>query len=349
MKSIFVAVVLATVASGCATVDVHRVKSDDFVTEGFRYYLPRPYVAVKKPFPVAYYEGFVTGTIEEDKIRLKPSTVNEKIAHFLQANAANKNSEASDWTIDASEVTINIPPAPVKIQVNAMVAKSDETNTDDTKKKDEEETPKPAAAAPAPSQSTVPINELFDVLYLPDFEQQYAIDFESGLGTADQSFKLQHGWMLTEYAGKTDNSEVLASIGSFVGSMVSAATSLAGIGAGAVPGGDIEEPPADEDPQVPMKSSHAPSAQATKGEKPSEAKLKVILVWNALPGTYPVLKPGEIDEINTTQLGGNQLLVPDPADGAGFPFAILYKTQATVRFELVEIETKPVPDSPGGK
>ena len=58
------ALVLATAT--CADVSVRHVASTDFTTEGARYYLPRPYLAVKEPFPVGGEDFLTTGTLQDD-------------------------------------------------------------------------------------------------------------------------------------------------------------------------------------------------------------------------------------------------------------------------------------------
>jgi hypothetical protein len=61
--------VVLALAAGCAHVEVVPITDHNRGTqEGFRYYLPRPYLAVKKPFPVAGDEFFIQGIIKDDKV-----------------------------------------------------------------------------------------------------------------------------------------------------------------------------------------------------------------------------------------------------------------------------------------
>jgi hypothetical protein len=63
------------------------------------------------------------------------------------------------------------------------------------------------------------------VEYLPDYEEEYAIEINPGLGTTDTTVTLDNGWNLTSFAGKTDQkyAEILQSLSS----MVTAAGGLA--------------------------------------------------------------------------------------------------------------------------
>lgn len=59
------------------------------------------------------------------------------------------------------------------------------------------------------------------LVYLPDFEEEYAIDVRTGFGTADVSLKLEDGWNLTELNQKLDSQtdENLKAIAELVGSI----------------------------------------------------------------------------------------------------------------------------------
>ncbi|RYE89626.1 MAG: hypothetical protein EOO37_04675 [Cytophagaceae bacterium] len=45
----------------------------------------------------------------------------------------------------------------------------------------------------------------YQIIYLPDPTENYAIKYHGGLGTADLTFKLVNGWNLTEVNTKTDS------------------------------------------------------------------------------------------------------------------------------------------------
>ncbi|MFN7733639.1 MAG: hypothetical protein ACK5OB_17210 [Pirellula sp.] len=59
------------------------------------------------------------------------------------------------------------------------------------------------------------------LVYLPDFEEEYAIDVRSGFGTADVAIKLEDGWNLTELNQKLDSQtdENLKAISELVGAI----------------------------------------------------------------------------------------------------------------------------------
>ena len=334
IKILFVALCLG----GCASVDVQYVKPGDTTTHGFRYYLPRPYVAVKKSFPVEYHEEYLPGRVKGERIQVNLAKASSSIRSL--------NTTGSDvWYIDFSKVTVSD-----SVQVDGKTFTTNAASGDgekgndgdgdmDKTKKDDESKPETTAATSGPS--AVPINEFFDVLYLPDFKQQYAVDFESGLGSAKQSLKLQHGWMLTDYSGETDNSEVLNSIGSFIGSAVS---SLAGFAAiGAQPGGE-EQDPAEGESEDNVNEALSLSAPEISIAEEDKVLIKVMVARNALPGTYPVLKPDEITQYKSLSANSEQRLVPNPEEVENAPFAILYTTELMARFELVSVTKIPLPN-----
>jgi hypothetical protein len=76
------------------------------------------------------------------------------------------------------------------------------------------------------STTTVPDPRYVNIqlVYLPDFEEEYAIDVRTGFGTADVSIKLEDGWNLTEISQNLDsqtdeNMEAAASLIGALGSL----------------------------------------------------------------------------------------------------------------------------------
>jgi|GEM_PF-5893712 len=51
-------------------------------------------------------------------------------------------------------------------------------------------------------------NDLYDILLLPDFSEQYAIQVRSGIFKAEADIALENGWMLEKLGTKVDNSTI---------------------------------------------------------------------------------------------------------------------------------------------
>lgn len=65
--------------------------------------------------------------------------------------------------------------------------------------------------------------------YLPDFEEEYALDVRTGFGTADVGIKLEDGWNLTEINQKLDSktSENIKAVSDLIGSIAQSAAASA--------------------------------------------------------------------------------------------------------------------------
>ena len=83
-----------------------------------------------------------------------------------------------------------------------------------------------------------------ELQYLPDFAEEYALDVRPGLGTADVSFTLKDGWMLTEVNQKLDSQ---------FDENVKATAELLKAGAGILPTGGVIQERAGEGVEVTKK------------------------------------------------------------------------------------------------
>jgi hypothetical protein len=85
-------ITIAVMGLSCASVNIKRVRRDDFKTEGFRFYLPRPYVVVNKPFAVGGDVLFVQGTLDENNrvIRLDPASLPDEVRSLFSTGADNQ-------------------------------------------------------------------------------------------------------------------------------------------------------------------------------------------------------------------------------------------------------------------
>lgn len=135
------------------------------------------------------------------------------------------------------------------------------------------------------------LNDAFEIVYLPDFDQQYAIDVQGGLGQAKSKVALENGWMLERSETAIDNRE----LGKFVFKQIEKFTDIAAELARArlLPTLDTAEG-AQESGLVDAAGAFRPEATGPRGS-PSQVLLRVHYVLEAQPGVYPILKPGEVE------------------------------------------------------
>jgi hypothetical protein len=137
------------------------------------------------------------------------------------------------------------------------------------------------------------INDVFDVFYLPDFDEQYAVRVSAGLGKSSASVGLENGWMMEHATMEIDNVE----LGKFIFRNIE---KFIDIGAAAASRGAA--PAASAAKQL---TDKAKTQSLVPGEKPTVV-LRVRYVANATPGLYPILKPKESGNPGSVSIEGNK-------------------------------------------
>jgi len=140
---------------------------------------------------------------------------------------------------------------------------------------------------------TVRVSDLFDILYLPDFTEQYAIQAKPRFSLTKMALNLENGWML-----ETVNMEIVnTKVGEFVYNQIANVMDLAssyfklkkGLILPPSPTGGTGEAKGDGD------------GEALEGNvgvtKAKTVYLKIHVTKYAVPGVYPVLKPREIHDL----------------------------------------------------
>lgn len=136
-----------------------------------------------------------------------------------------------------------------------------------------------------------------DVVYLPDFEEQFVIKPTVGLGKADIETRLRNGWAAEVFSMKVDNSNVVPYVINQIEKASEAAgdifTTWAPLAAGVPPGA------------VPMVKKVLKAGALQAGQEDTKRAVtalgnlllfKVVEVRIAQPGLYPILKPREIQQ-----------------------------------------------------
>lgn len=137
-----------------------------------------------------------------------------------------------------------------------------------------------AAATVSGDPTTEPlikISDLYDVLLLPDFSEQYAIQVRSGVFQASADIGLENGWMAEKLNFDIDNS----ALGEF---LLESATKILDAGLGKV-----------FPVQAAVEQAQAqPSGTAqVQSKADSEVLLRIDFVEIAVPGLYPLVKAEE--------------------------------------------------------
>lgn len=309
------ALLAATLLAGCSSVAIYKVdpatgKLVEGAAEGARYYLPRPYVSVFEPFIVASEVYIARGQLTPDGNYVLLTQVPaglDAIVHALLQKGDRQGLGAI--AVDSTQVLARGEPvtggpqsAPVgtpgalAAAAAAATPKEGAAKTDDKKpdpaKADER---KPDAAKPAgglfsyevkndnSAFAVTPQPRYFNILWLPDFDEQYVVMARPGLGNATSALTLGQGWNLQGVNIQVDNSAlvkpILDSYAATLGALQKLAVARIEAPLALLSGG-------------PQSAAAGPSAKAAfEGGTP--VTVKVTRVRVVAPGLYPILKPGE--------------------------------------------------------
>jgi hypothetical protein len=275
--------------------------------KGVRYYLPRPFLHLKQSTPVAQRTALVSFRYD-----------NAQKAYVLEVPQDNPT-----WVRKIAPTKISITQALAATMAGKPLAtsknggeqvqstkagagedgKSDESAKGDSAQKTGPDTSPPASPPPSDLHArtgfindTDPITRLgdrMDVVYLPDFEEQFVIKQKFGLGKADIETRLRNGWAAEVFAQKVDNSNLIPYV---VDQLTKTSDAAAGIFTTWLPVAS-GLPPGAKPPSLPqLQSSKAgePDQQAAKNFLGDILIFKLAEVKIAQPGLYPILKPREI-------------------------------------------------------
>ena len=301
--------VLVLVLFGCSSVEITKVPSKTQYStwndeqqrrvdsiEGVRYYMPRPYVNVYKPFLVnstAYIvNGFVTADMKY--IRLKELSPNAPEwlrgiigIHFSDLRRAQVGSGGEQSSGSRREQGDG-----GREQAGSGEAEDGETTAMPT--------PVPAETGKSKLKVTndnnafaiTPMRDYYDIVYLPDFDEQYAVSRKSGLfGKTTSSVNLGQGWSLQGLDIEVDNSVIG---GVILDLLRKGAKKIFGLPGGEQAGDGGGEQGKDMGADVEERHDREITLRITKAEY-------------VAPGLYPIPKPREIMELVQSNKGNSIL------------------------------------------
>lgn len=306
--------------AGCASVSVQKVdpttgKIVEAAAEGQRYYLPRPYVSVFEPFIIDSDVYLARGEMSPDSNYVLLTEVPTALMDLANAKLISGEQKMGTLRIDASKVQVA---APITGTPQAAPAATNTTNS-------------PGAAAPgsnAPdgpaggstpkkpevssglfsykmandnsAYAVTPQPRYFNILWLPDFDEQYVVSARGGLGNASVVLGMGQGWSLQTIDATVDNSALTKPLLDFwsgtIGALQKVATAR------------IEAPLA----MLAGSPQGAPAVDSRTFAGGTPVTVKVTKVRIVAPGLYPILKPKEMESVSLGDEDRKRLLVPRP-------------------------------------
>ena len=235
---------VAVPAAGCADLVVHKVPVDkriagsDQHVDGFRYYLSRPYIAVNAPVEVSRIESlvilkdgfavtFLNGVGAGKTIPLDQLTTTNPgtgaVQRVSQAELAAMRSLiesraeklASNSTVDPGVRPAALAkPAPSDALMNSFAAATIGPPSEAFAARVNEGAvvqaapPTPETPASAKDRHSVHLNGHIQIVFLPDMDEQYAIESRNFVSKSSFTLKFQDGWELSDVYADHDATPV---------------------------------------------------------------------------------------------------------------------------------------------
>lgn len=314
-KQIAWASILVCLMNGCANFVVRKVPVESLSPEkeahlkGFRYYLSRPYVLVKKAIPVSTESQlFVvdkkllgTAQVEPLPAQLEKAAAQGGLSRLDAKKEALETVTPDEWKRFRAQieekgaiVQTSGHGGTVSPQVNVEV-RSNPTQTIDPSKIEVSSrdyvSGKETKKANKTGDSTVAADDLklsgtktvdlkgdIQVVFLPDFEEQYAVHNNNIIAKSDYKLRFKDGWQLQGVSGDFDSTTVALELLNTIDSAINAARNIArgslGLSPAAAPSGR-------EKASVLLKNTKEPV-------------LEMVRTTYIKPGLYRINKPWEM-------------------------------------------------------
>lgn len=330
------ALTLLVTMVGCASVSVRRIDTNGTASgpDGVRFYRPRPYVSVYEPFVIASKAYVAAGRLTPDGRFIVLTKVPDELSNRIALHD-------DKVVVDATKVLVSRKEEAVRGSVQSgklldmVKEKAQEPNVI------KEETKKDGGPVKTgqldlcvgndnKAYAFQPGRRYFDIVFLPDFEEDYVVSAEARLGNASADIILGQGWSLQGMAMKADNDELNKRIFALMEDAQKLLTAAArtAVGMPPIPGG-------------PQAGKLWAADQVFKGGTPVSVKVTVVRV--VAPGLYKVLKPKELEKFDSQKAAG---IDPDYNNRTLVPIAPLTDV-AFNTYEVIVFEAAPVVgDSP---
>jgi hypothetical protein len=297
-------------ATGCAKLEVkkipieNRIEGHDHV-DGFRYYLSRPYVVVKNPVPVSTQQALVTVVEPAPRAGSAAGADRATTIRFLDGPHAGQAVRLHDLAVTSpgSPGLRRLSDAEVAALEHAVrdeavqraqapaAAGSDQSGASDALTANTESLQAAPFATFSAFDPTKPrgrsIGTLagdIDVVFLPDLDEQYAVQSKNFLSKSTFGLVFKNGWELTDVSAEHDSTPVAIELLNTISKAVDAAKTIAGAGLGApaaVPG---------------VAADVAAETRATTGRPGETVRLYYLTLTTYLkPGLYRINKPWEVE------------------------------------------------------
>jgi hypothetical protein len=318
LLTLIVAVLIALLAGGCASVSVRKVPTPTQYNtwtdalqreadsmDGLRFYMPRPFINVFESFPVRTDVYLAQGEISPDGkyVLIREISDLEKkvilgfdIRPFTVVATKDVQLDAATAAKIAAAMSAGIVPHGAEERIKTLQDKATDQAATIKKAQDDKAaaTPAPGTEPPKTGQGRTtmkndnsamayqPLRGNFDLVYLPDFEEQYAVKGVAGLGNVQLAMNMGQGWSLQGLDAVTDNSELTKRVFSLIDSAMQLGKAAASAAIGLPPGASAIVP-------------HG-AQESVEGRVPpgTPVTLRIVVVHYAAKGMYPVLKPREM-------------------------------------------------------
>jgi len=318
---VLVLVGAALIAASCSTIKPRLItdKTDLEKAVGLRYYETRPFLVVRKPYPISSTHYLVQGVMANDgksflvtnapdALHLPPRTelrVGKPMAPARQGSGARGGAQAQGEDANEGGTGTDAPAEGEKPgeDINTACEKGAQS-PGGTKNVDCSDTSGQRLAFSSISLETdltataiVPINELFSIVYLPDYDREFYVESQARWGMSKLHLVRGPGGALLAYNSEVDNSAVVKPLFDAWNTLVSAATKSALVRIEPKAQGEA----VDETRTVPLTPQGIPTT------------LRIHVVKFAVPGAYPFIKPDEIKLDKWKAANPDRMLVPTVA------------------------------------
>lgn len=302
-SNVVVAALTGLCLAGCASVSVHKLdpKTGQVVAgvaEGLRFYLPRPYVSVYEPFIVSSEVYIARGELSPDSTHVLLTQVPEGLTRIVGKDLAQgSESGMGALRIDASEVRVaeRGPGGPQSASAAAPASAASAPEAGKGKTEISGGVLNYKATNDNSAYAVTPQPRYFNILWLPDFDEQYVVTAKAGLGNAGVVMGFGQGWSLQALEATVDNSALAKPLLDFYAGSLGALQKLATA--------KIEAP-------LGVLSGQPQSASAASFQGGTPVTVKVTKVRLVAPGLYPVLKPREAGQLELEADQAQRILAP---------------------------------------